>query len=321
MKKYLILFLLCTPATVLFGQLNPLQNDLSNLKKKRVKSLEIVLHTDPQERVANDMIILSEQFDPAGNPIQKMQLFSWGAVSYSYTTLFQYREGLLIQKDKKQKILDLCDRDHNYIDLYGDSPLNELTKYLYNDQQQKIREEIFTYSGANLQDDAKPVQILTFEYKRSRLVKETSHSEDSGFFNKNYDIEYKYDSLGRIYQKTLLYGKEKTMKRITSYIYDSLDRKTEEQTIDFATPHNNQHLRFIYNNQGRLSQKLLYDAVVDSFEVEETYYYDSLATAIPRRANHKLTYYPNGLLRTESWISQVTGEHITLSSSYTFFNN
>jgi hypothetical protein len=292
-------------------------NPAGELQSHKVKSLS-TYYTSPVDN--EERLIFKKDFNTKGKVINVYQLSLWEAVSYSYTTTYQYNDlGQLITKSKVQKFLNLFDRDEDYLHFFGDKPLNEQQLYHYNEQGDIRKKLIFTFGEEKPDQQAQPSQSIYYEYEQNKLISEESSSSDDKFFNRNYLIKYTYDSVDNLIQKSMDYGKELELHRNFIYKYNIENQLIEEQVIDFSIPHNNIHLRYEYNEDGRKSKKLIYNEEEKVFEEETIYEYDEKGNVISGDREVKYEYHSNGLIKSESWTDPTSSEQIILTTQYDYY--
>jgi hypothetical protein len=301
------------------AQIEPVQNSEQDLHSLRVKTISSYFFTN-NSPASGELLILNEEYDSEGKMLKKYQLYLWDAVSYSYTTTFIYNEkGLLMETLKIQEILNLYKRDDDYIRSFGDKPLNEKIMYYYNDRDQLSKKDIFIFNSESPDKALSPSQSINYEYENNLLVAEESVSSDEKIFNRNYVLKYQYDSLGNLKSKSMAYGKELELKRMTSFIYDDRYRIIEEKITDVSVPHNNARYKYEYNDNGLLIQKYIFNEEEDIFELDKTYTYDENGNIISGDRETSFEYYKNGLIKSESWTNPVTDEIMTFRTTYEYY--
>ena len=318
MRTGFLLLLFVTLSLYLPAQIVPVQSDSSKLNELGVKIIST--HYNSGDSGENHLVFRKE-FNASGAPVSKMQLSLWDVVSYTHTFTYQYDEAGRIREELIiQELLVLFERDEDYIKTFGDTPLNKKILYEYNDENFLSKKTILTFSGDAPAEDANPDQIVSYTYEDGVLQSEESGSEDEKFFNKNYTIEYKYDSLGNMVQKSRSFGKENNMQRKTFYRYNEQNQLIEQQIADSSIPHNNQHLKFDYYEDGKLQSKYVFEDETEEFELETTYKYDEYGHAISGERDVLFEYDENGLITSEIWTDPVTDKQIHFVTTYTFFN-
>lgn len=317
MRNTIFIIILFLPTQILFAQIIPIQSTEDELQKLNVKSIAVDYYSNHEK---NKQLIYKKDFSPEGNVTGKYQLSLWDAVSNSHTTSYKYNEkDQLVEELKIQEILNLFERDENYIETFGDFPLNEKMAYLYNENGQLSEKQIYIFETASPNDQASPNQSIFYEYNSDKMISEESSSSEEKFFNHNYLIKYVYDSIGNLIGKTLAYGKEREFHRSTIYRYDAQNQRVEEQIIDPSIPHNNVHYKYDYDEEGKISNEYVYDEAEDEFELEASYNYDKNGNAISGKREVKFDYYENGLIKSEIWNDPKTNELVTFSTSYEYF--
>ena len=320
MRTTISLIFAFIPGILLYAQITPITNSTDQLISLKVKSVSSYFTPDSLTSNSEEMLILKKDFNPEGKLIKKYQLYLWDVISYNYTTTYNYNEdGLLKEELKIQKILNLFRQDEDYIRSFGDKPLNEKILFYYNDSDQLIKKDIYTFSTESIPENPVPSQSIIYQYDDLLLAKEESESSDDKFFNRNYTINYQYDSVKNLVGKIRAYGKDLNMKRATNYSYDTLNRIIEERIRDGSVPHNNAHYRYTYNENGLLYQKFIFNEEESEFELDITYTYDEHGNVISGEREVNFDYYENGLIKSESWINPVKEELITFKTTYEFY--
>lgn len=301
----------------LSAQITPVQNDDSTLIKLDVKSLSTYYQSKDTNK---EYLIFQKEFASPGKLLRKFQLYLWDAVSYSYTSYYNYNNNeLLTEETKNQEILTLFNRDKEYIQTFGDASLNEKILYYYSDEGLLIKKAIYTFSTKDLESNAPPSQTIHYTYENGVLVSEESASPDEKIFNKNYQIDYSYDSAGNMSKKSMAYGKEKELQRTTLLKYNTEGKVIEKQVLDTSIPHNNVHLKYEYTSDGRVYNKYIFNETEKEFELETTYKYDLHGNKVSGEREVKFEYYEDGLIKNESWTELTSPTEISLTTKYEFF--
>ncbi len=320
MRKIIYFILITWPYIDLFAQIEPIQSSDEKLKALSVKTVSTYHYSIADASTTNRKLVLKKEISQDGRLMKKYLLSLWDDVSYSHTSTFQYNEnGQLVEELKIQKILNLFKRDEDYIQSFGDKPLNEKILYFYNNQGKLSEKLLYTFTGLNLPDSVGPNQTIIYKYENDHLLSEKSTSPESRIFNHNYAISYKYDSLGNIAKRTRSYGKDLKMVRTTSFKYNSENRIEEEKTIDLSAPHNNYHYKYEYDSAGHLINKYAFSEEEEIFELEISYKYDDHGNQISGIRSIEFEYYENGLIKTESWVAEKTDERIHFITEYEFY--
>jgi hypothetical protein len=316
--KYIIFFvLLSISAKEAYCQLFPQANSDSLISSLEVKSISSY-YTDGE--TGKNHLVQKREYNQHGELLNQFQLFLWDVISYSYSTDYTYDEnGNKTEELRIQEILDLYPKDSEYIETFGNAPVNDKTILSYDQDGQLIKKEIFVFHTSQASDTISAKRIITYEYEDGRLVEEVSTSPETRIFNYNYSIHYDYDSAGNLIGQERTLGKEKPMKRQTIYKYDSLGLLIEKRVVDSAVPHNNLHEKYEYNEKGQRSKRLEYSDEDKEFIVEDTYRYDDHGNQISGDRDVTFEYYDNGLIKSESWKDPKTKQEITFVSEYQFY--
>ena len=308
-----IVFLIFTHSWAM-GQVLPTQNSPEELIKNKVHFLEVNYKKDGEE-----YLMLKKELDQEGKVVSCFQLSLWDAVSSSYTISYQYESGMLMSNTRIQEIKSLFDRDQAYIETFGNSPINEKTKFRYHDNGLLEAKDIYVFSGDQPNEDALPDQSIAFQYNDSgQIVSEVSTSPEHPFFDKNYEIEYRYDSLDRLSSEIKLLGQKKEHEQEINYTYNEAGQLVEKRLDDKMLPHNNIHEKYTYDDQSRLSELYVYSTETAEFELDRTYAYDEKGRQVSGDREVTFEYYPNELIKSETWQDQVSDETITFKSTYTY---
>ena len=318
MKKAGVILLSLTVHFSVMAQIIPQGHNLEEYMAQNVRSFRTVYQPDSNSIVDSELVIFKKEFNRMGQLLTKYQLFLWEAVSYSYTSTYLYSEsGQLIEERKVQKILNLNERDEDYIHLFGDEPLSQRYFYYYNSEGHMSKMDVFNYT--NEFSDSLISQTVQYEYEDGLKIKEQSTSPDEKVFNRNYQILYEYDSSGNLITKTRTFGKELSLRRTTSYWYNEHKQIIEEKTLDESFPHNNSHFKYTYNPEGRIYQKSVYNSEEEDFELLTTYEYDGHGNAIQGDRDVTYEYNNKGLITSESWIDPSTEERFIFLTGYEYF--
>ncbi len=303
-------------SSALFAQVEPTQNNDAFLHEHKVKTVSTT-YTDSDGK---EHLILKKEYSPDGKLTQKYLLSLWEAVSYSNTTTFQYNEKeQLVETINLQTILNLNERDDEFISSFGAKPLNEKYIYTYNEDGQLSQRTTYNYNTDKLPNDAKPNQTVEYTYDSDLLQSEKIISPQSGIFSKNQTTIYTYDNNKNLIQKVVTYGKDMDLERTTKFVYDAENRVSEEKIKDTSIPRNNNHFKYIYDSLGHLSQKLVFDAVEEGFVELASYEYDDHGQQISGDRETEFTYYENGLIRSEKWKDEISDEIFVFTTQYDFY--
>ena len=320
MKQILFLLILFLSSQGLLAQIIPAQSNSVLLVKNKVKTLSVYYTQQNKDGDDREFLILKKEFDAHGKLIKKYMLYLWDAVSYSYTSYYTYdQNGRLTEELRIQEILNLFERDEHYIKSFGKDPLNEKITYTYDEQGNLTEKKIYVFNTPLLEENSLPRQTIRYEYDNGKLLREISASAVDCPCNKNYEIQYSYDSLGRLTDKLKLYGDDFNLKQNTHYVYDEEGRLLEEIITDSDLPHNNAHYRYVYDSTGRKAGRYIYSAEDEAFVLEQTYRYDKYGNPIPGNRNSVLTYLDNGLIGEETWVDDKTLRKNVFRTEYEFY--
>lgn len=317
MRNVPVLLLLYGISQNLFGQIIPTQNNESELMALGIKSCSTSYSPENSDE---EYLILSKKFDSDGALLFKMQLSLWDVVSYKENHTYTYdASGRLTQEIVFQEFLELFDRDREFLESFGRTPLNKKIIYEYDDANRLSKKAIYTFGLKEPAVGSSPDQTLVYTYMDSLLVEETSISPDEKFFNNNYLIKYDYDSAGNLGQKTRFFGKDKALQRSTIFQYNDQNLLIEERTIDSSIPHNNTHFKYEYNDNGKVSGKYVFNDEELEFELDISYEYDEYGNAISGEREVIFEYNDQGLIKLEKWTDPVSDELIVFKTSYAYF--
>ncbi len=317
MKKILIIVFIAINLKPCFSQVLPVISPSDELRKNHVKSINIFY---PIPESGKSELIYQKTFDTSGQCIKEYVLLLWNEVTHSRVTTFHYDpDGKITEEVLTDKILEYFPRDREYIMEFGDTPLYQRTSYEYNADGLLAVKRIFVAASPDFSEVAPPAQVITYEWKDSLLILEKSESPIQNAFTRIYQIGYEYDDQGRLVMKSLLRGKEPSMRQTTTYYYDSLGMPGEEIILDPSMPRNNAHFKYTYDSNGRLGAKYKYSPTLEAFEEVAIYTYDNYGNAVAGDRNVSFTYYENGLIKTELWTDDVTDVEILLSTTYEYF--
>jgi hypothetical protein len=319
--KYIILIIIFFNAWLpLYAQIEPVQSAIDELNTLRVKNVSSLYFPTRDTIESDGMLVLKKEYDDEGKIVEKYNLYVWDPVSNDNTTYYLYNgKGLLIETNTVKSVLNLNERDADYIHSFGDKPLYERVKYAYNAAGLLSQKEVFVSGDSMFSEDAVPNQVVLYSYQEGRLANEESSSPNKRIFNQNYNIAYVYDSAGNTVSKSVSYGEYKDKVRTTDYKYDTLGNLTEEKISDSAIVRNNVHYKYRYDTNGKLAEKLVYDPEVSDFVVEISYSYDQNGNRISGENNTIFTYYPNGLIRSEMWTDEISDRVFYFVTEYQYY--
>ncbi|NJN25222.1 MAG: hypothetical protein HC819_04210 [Cyclobacteriaceae bacterium] len=317
--KFSLVFWFLSPISLL-AQIEPTQNDAELLKMLRVKNRTTYYYHSPDTLNAQGTVVLKKEFDAAGSIISKYVLSPWEPISYANNTRYSYNEiGQLAEETTIQQILNLSQRDEDYINSFGDTPLNTTTQYFYNEDGHLVRKELYTYATDKLPAGILPSQTIEFSYENSQLYREQSSSLHKRFFDRSYTTIYRYNDRGEVIEKATQYGSEANQHRSTTYQYDSAGLLVEEQTLDKAIPRNNEQLKYTHDHRGRVVSKLIYDAVAEDFVPTANFTYDAFGNMTSGERDVDFSYYPNKLIKTEQWKDEITEQTLLFVNKYQYW--
>jgi hypothetical protein len=317
MKRITCIFLFILLYFTGFSQLMPARNTDALILANKVKTASSVFHDASSGK---NHLIQKLGYDPKGTLTSEYLLSIWDVVSYSHMTTYMYDSaGKIVEIQKIQEILKLFERDLEYIESFGDIPVNEKTLFTYDPDGQIMKKEIFVFYSDILKPGSLPNQTITYAYENEKLVLEESASPESRIFNNNYTIQYDYDNTGRLIRNIRTYGKEKSLTRETRFVYDDSGILIEKVIIDAAAPHNNTHEKYEYDSVGNLINLYLFSNTEKIFELETTYAYDTQGRRISGDREVKFEYLDNGLLKSESWFDQKADQQITFTTTYEYY--
>ncbi len=320
MKKMVFVVILFCSDVLLLAQIEPIQNNDTLISELNLKAISSCYYASKDTAIAEATIVFKKEFDRHGKVMNKYILSLWEGVSYENVTTFRYdKKSQPIEESMSQRILNLGKRDQQYIDSFGNTPLNEIVRYAYNQDGDLVEKNIFTFSMEELSTTAKPSQKIRYEYDSGMLKSELSSSPNSRIFNKNFTIDYQYDSLKNLIRKIITYGTDMDKKRVSKFTYNLENLLIEEKVEDSGIPRNNAHFKYTYNESGLLKGKLYFDLEEEDFVVNISYEYDEHGYRIAGEKEVDFTYYANGLIRTELWKDEVSDLIFFFVSKYEFY--
>lgn len=317
-KFYFLFTFIFLSEIPLFAQLVPVQNSEHELKSQNVKSVSAFYFYSKDTLSIDAKLILKKDFDKNGKITNKYILSLWEGVSYSVVSTYKYQAENITEEFHEQAILNLEERDEEYINSFGDTPLNEKINYTYNKEGQLIKKDIYSLSTDDIADTISPSQTILYQYDSGYLVQEKSSSLNNRVFNKNFSNEYSYDLHGNLVKITKTYGGEMELQRITDYLYDIENRMVEEKVVDLVIPRNNIHFRYQYDDLGKLKNKLIFDKELDDFVIDITYQYDLQGHRISGEKDVEFTYYDNGLINSEYWVDPISDQEFYFVTHYIY---
>lgn len=299
-----------------YSQLLPERNPDSLVINNKVKSIRSYF-LDPKSE--KNHLIQKLDYDQEGRLINEYLLYLWDVVSYSYSNTYTYEDDRIKQILKIQEILNLYPKDEDYIDYFGDEPVNEKITFTYNDIGQLVKKEIFVFHTEQPEGEIEANQTIQYEYEDNQLVLEESSSPEVRVFNYNYSISYSYDSAGNLLRKLREFGIEKPMRRETRFRYNSLGQVIEKLVLDPSAPHNNTHEKYEYDSLGNRSKLFSYSSEEEEFLLDFEYRYDDHGRRISGEREVEFEYLDNGLIKSESWKDPKTKQNIVFTTEYDYF--
>jgi len=320
MRKFLCFVFVLWPGIYLFAQIEPVQNSDSELEGLKVKTVSSYFYSAKDTTGIEARLVLRKEFDADGKITKKFILSLWEAVSYSKSSAFKYNEKeQLVEELTIQTILNLGERDREFINSFGDAPLNEKIGYVYNEEGQLVMKEIFAFGTTALSDTTAPIQKILYAYDSGLLISAKSISANTEIFNQHFQNEYAYDDQRNLAKTDKTYGSEMNLRSTTAYIYDLESRLVEEKIVDAGVPRNSAHFKYEYNETGHLINKLAFDKEEDDFVIEVSYTYDQHGNIISGEKEIEFTYFENGMIRSELWQDYITDQVFYFISKYEFF--
>lgn len=320
MRKLFLLILTFLQSFYLFAQIEPIQSSDQEIKTLKVSKLSTYYFPSKDTTKHAGQLILEKEFNTEGIITNKYLFSLWEAVSYSKKSSFEYNEkNQLVETRTIQTILNLNERDAEYIAAFGDKPLNEKLRYKYDLDGKLIKKEIFTFSTPELSEAAVPNQTIVYSYQDSLLIEEESSSIDKGIFNQNFTVSYTYTAHGNLSKKTMNYGPDFKNKRISEYWYDGSNNVIEEKISDTGVSRNNGHFKYEYDEKGLRKNKLVFDAESQDFVVDINYTYDTKGNMTSGERDVFFEYAENGLIRSELWKDAISDQVFYFVTRYDYW--
>lgn len=269
-----------------------------------IKSVEIYYYNSSDTSAPK--LVYQCDIDSNGNYLKEYEFIYWEVVSYDFYTYYTYDEkGNLISENKVQHVLNQNKNDMAYIAILGDRPLNQLQEFEYNDNNEMIKQTIYTYEKEKVNKKKDLERTISYKYDLGKIIKTTSKTNSS--LGELYTF-YKYDKEGNTIRK-VLYSEQKDS---IIYKYDYKDKLViEEERIDERYENNNYHKKFYYDDKSNLTK-------VSYYNYSNNTWRDFEEVAIEETEEQvKKQYYDNGLLKSS--ISDQDGASITLEMKYTFY--
>jgi hypothetical protein len=316
MKSIIFIFLLLIIPVLGFCQLTPVPNADSLITKNKVKTSATYFSSNLED----SRLIKKTEYMADGRVVSEYTLSIWDVVSYSFTSTFTYNDdGHLIEVLKIQKVLNLFPKDEEYIDAFGDMPVNERIVFEYDETGQLTKKKIFVFHSDEIPHDSTANQTITYQYENGKLAVEESTSPEIRIFNQNYTVQFNYDSAGNLIRKIRKFGNEKPMTSETRFVYDTNGHVIEKLVTDRSAPHNNTHEKYDYDSAGNLANLYLFSKEEDQFELETTYRYDDHGQQISGDREVQFEYLDNGLIESETWVDAKTNQSFTFKTQYEYF--
>lgn len=316
MERLLLFLLFLLVASPCLAQVLPVVSNEADLSANHVKTLSV--HYKHPLRDTPDLI-LQQNFNERGLLTKKYILSLWNEVTYTHTTSYVYNtQGWLVEEYSEEKIHPLFPRDSEYLEDFGNKPLHQTTLFEHNAAGQLIKITIYVFNTAQLDKNNAPAQTVTYTWDGSLLMQEKSASPEDAFRH-TYQIDYIYDENGKIISKRNSIDKDLSIIRTNSYLYDSLGRVDEEVVSDPSMPHNSARLKYTYDDLKRVTGKYKLDEMTTEFELVATYTYDKQGNIINGDRQVEFAYYENGLVKTEQWTDENSGEVFHFSTTYEYF--
>ncbi|WP_195155558.1 RHS repeat-associated core domain-containing protein [Candidatus Protochlamydia phocaeensis] len=251
--------------------------DLTDVTVRHVKQIEIDLQSrSPSLGKPTSIRECYQNHDTAWNLVDlKTTAFTYNARGLAvsekiYDANHQFRYELKTEYDCKDRIVSKTD------------PLNRLIVYAYDDNDNKISEEMIG-SGK---------KTLYFYDKANRLTKKEEHHPADGLI---FCHSYTYDALSRLISEQDFYG------QVTQYAYDRLGRQ-----ISWVKPavvnQDGQGIHPTITRKYNLLNQIVEETDENNHTTKTSYtvYGKPICIAHPDGAIERFLYYPNGLLK-QAW--------------------
>jgi hypothetical protein len=320
MKYVIAIVMLIVLVEPSIGQVEPKLNEERVLKGLGIKSLSTFYYDNEDTTKSTKRLLFRKEYDNKGNLIFKYLLSLWDVVSYDHTTTFSYdRNNNLTEKIVIQKILNLGKRDEDFIKDMGDDPINEKFTYYYNDNNQLVKMEGFSFGKEGFNGNQNPDNTVTYEYERGLLVKEVSTTPNGMVIYQNYIATFDYNDSKQKIQETKIFTTSPNKPETTiTWLYNDKGLMIEQIVNDKAVPFNNMRIKYEYDDRGRIGRELQFSIQNNKWENRKVYKYDKAGNEIFGDEETTFDYYKNGLVKSELWKSKDSGETVNFITIYRF---
>jgi hypothetical protein len=103
------------------------------------------------------------------------------------------------------------------------------------------------------------------------------------------------------------------------YSYNKIGKLTEEKTEDSGTKMNNNHLKYEYDSNGKITKVLRFSQKEGNWEVTKIISYDKKGNPILGDNETIFDFYENGLIKRELWKSSKSDETVNFITTYKFY--
>ena len=297
-----------------FSQIEPTQNYEEVVGKDKVKSIKMMYFTNEDTSTTVGCLYFKKEFNQKGQISQKYMFTFWDVVSYDYTTSYKYDSlDRLIEEESIQKILDLDENDHKFIEELGATPSNTKVTYAYDSTNHLIKEQHYSFGKDGFTEKIKPDNVLTYSYKNGLLIEEKSIRLSYGYI-KNYT----YDSKNRLIEEATNFDNKSMKKHQTSYVYDKHDHLIEKKYEDLHMVKNNTHIKYEYNREGKKLKLFTYSTTQKKWLIVKNFNYNEQGFEIFDDEETSFTYNSNGLIESELWKSTSGKQVVYFVTTYEF---
>jgi len=322
MKNISILFFLKVVVINCYSQPEPKQNFEDILKEENLKSVKTMYFQSEDTTNSEGKLLFKKDFDRNGKLIKKYLFTFYDVVSYDNTIDYVYNDqGNVIEKTNIHRVLNLDKRDNEYIKIFGDDPMNEKSFFTYDQLNRLMKEVHYTFGNEKFDISQDPANSIKYEYDiNGLLIKEIGTTPNGAIIYQNYITNYEYDNNHRKIKKTKSFTSDPfEAVETTTYTYNSIGQLTEERTKDTGMLQNNEHLKYTYDESGRIKETLSYSYDEKKWDVIKTVNYDENGHVVIERDDTSFDYYDNGLIKRELWKSDKSGQVVNFITTYEFY--
>jgi len=294
MNKLFIIVLISFLNANAYSQIEPTQNYEKISLEKQLKNIKTIYYATEDTTKSEGRLLFKKEFDEDGKIISKYIYTFFDIVSYDHTSTYKYDTNEnLVEKTIIQRILNLGKRDAKYISFFGDEPINEKYFYEYDNNNNCIKEIVYSHGKESLNKTNDLNKTIEYFYnKKNELIKEISKTPNGKIISDNYTMNFDYSN-GKKIKQTKYFSEPHNYKIETTFKYNSQGFLVKEETIDYRDKRNNGRIQYKYDDNNNL--------------------------IVGNDSETAFDYYKNGLIKQELWKSKTSEETVNYITFYKFY--